>query len=692
MSILKAIQQVSGQSRSLDELARLPQNVIMQMVQNKEIDEDQLAPILNRKAEIADDIAKARALEAGKDQPQPTVMDTLLAKNAMAEHPMPQQMPQQMATQMPQAPEEAGVGQLPIPTRTYAGGGIIAFADGGDIDPEEDDDSTIIQKAMAKRATKAIDGLMSSVKNVPAQLHELYTQLPKSFEAAKAELSKQPSGDSFLSKIEHLESRGNDYDKYGNLLTSSKGAKGRMQVMDKTNLNPGFGVKPAQDNSPEERARVGRDYALALKNHFGDEKIAAMAYNWGPGNVKNWLESKGKIPVPHETRQYAANFASGGYIPSYSGDDGVSYVDLYGNKVNVPMGYDDEEEALPKTKTEPKYKETPRKTIEEVLNPNKPAGPQNPFKGQPASTGINTLLPRRGGDEYSNVYPVGGAGADASYLNQLMMESKKDPSYQPYKDEINSLLKKSPNLLNVVEAQNKATAQPANTTVVNKQQPAGNQPTVDKNAMVDQYLNEYLSNQKAQGKPVSKEQKSEEESYIKRMIARDEEERKRIHASSQEDKTLALLAAGLGMMGGTSPYAMANIGQGGLQGVQALAASKARRANELTALSKTEANTAWQQEQMKTRADKLAMDKANQLRDDYRIRENDIRTMVTKMVSANPTFSVLPPDKQQAMLDKQIQDALSRDQYYQSLANQLDYNKELHLLHVQWTIILRQDQ
>jgi hypothetical protein len=52
-----------------------------------------------------------------------------------------------------------------------------------------------------------------------------------------------------------------------------------------------------------------------------------------------------------------------------------------------------------------------------------------------------------------------------------------------------------------------------------------------------------------------------------------------------EDRNLALLAAGLGMLGGTSPYAAVNIGQGGAKGVEFLGASKARRASELNALS-----------------------------------------------------------------------------------------------------------
>jgi len=587
---MSAIKQSSNESRSLDELARLPQALIMRMVQSREIKEEDLAPILSRKAQIADDMAKAKALEEGKDQMDHTVLDEIMAKNAMAENPMPQQIqqmppqinPSMMAQQMPQAPEEAGVGQLPIPARTYAGGGIVAFDDGGEVDDvaynmaREDADMNIgdsIQD-IYKMARSKMSG-------IPSKLSEIASQLPKSYEATKTQIFNNPSNgkDPFLAKIEHLESRGKEYDKQGNILTSPKGAKGSMQVMDKTNLNPGFGVKPAQDNSLEERARVGRDYALALKNYFnGDEKLASMAYNWGPGNVKKWLASHGAIPVPHETRKYASNFAQGGYVPGYSGLDGISYVDLYGNKVNIPM--DADEETAPKTtKTEPKYKETPRKTIDELLKPVKPTGPQNPY-GQ-KTAGIGSLTPRAGGDEYTNVYPAGGAGADASYLNQLMMQSQKDPSYQPYKDEIAVLLKKNPNLAGIVANQNKMTSQPTKAEV--KPTPSGNAPSVDKNALVDQYLNNYLTNQKTQGQP-SAQQKAENDIFAQ-MIARNEEERNRIRQSAQEDKNLALLASGLGIMGGTSPYAFANIGQGALKGVEYLGSSKARRASEMNALS-----------------------------------------------------------------------------------------------------------
>ena len=148
MSIANELTQQKG---SIDDLAKLPQALIMQMAQKGQIREDMLAPILGLKAEMADAFARNEALKNAGQIP-PTVMEQLLAKNAMAEQgqmpqmpQMPQQMmppqmpsqqmmpPQQMmAQQMPQSIEDAGLAQLPIPEREYAGGGIVAFQNNPD--------------------------------------------------------------------------------------------------------------------------------------------------------------------------------------------------------------------------------------------------------------------------------------------------------------------------------------------------------------------------------------------------------------------------------------------------------------------------------------------------------------------------------------------------------------------------------
>jgi len=55
--------------------------------------------------------------------------------------------------------------------------------------------------------------------------------------------------------------------------------------------------------------------------------------------------------------------------------------------------------------------------------------------------------------------------------------------------------------------------------------------------------------------------------YMQKMLDWIEGNQKDIEKSKSEDKYMALIAAGLGMMGGTSPYASANIGQGAAQGL-----------------------------------------------------------------------------------------------------------------------------
>lgn len=109
-----------------------------------------------------------------------------------------------------------------------------------------------------------------------------------------------------------IESAGRRYDASGKLIegpaTKYGTAKGEMQVLDGTNRDPGYGVKPAADDGPEERARVGRDYLAAMVREYdGDVSKALAAYNWGPGNLDkavkehgpNWLQN-----APQETRSY----------------------------------------------------------------------------------------------------------------------------------------------------------------------------------------------------------------------------------------------------------------------------------------------------------------------------------------------------------------------------------------------------
>lgn len=65
---------------------------------------------------------------------------------------------------------------------------------------------------------------------------------------------------------------------------SPKGAQGLAQVMPTTGQDPGFGVMPLRNNSPQENVRFGRDYLVAmLKRYPGQPALALAAYNAGPG-------------------------------------------------------------------------------------------------------------------------------------------------------------------------------------------------------------------------------------------------------------------------------------------------------------------------------------------------------------------------------------------------------------------------
>jgi hypothetical protein len=70
------------------------------------------------------------------------------------------------------------------------------------------------------------------------------------------------------------------------------------------------------------------------------------------------------------------------------------------------------------------------------------------------------------------------------------------------------------------------------------------------------------------------------------FIANIKEERAALGKQKQDDKYMALLTAGLGMMSGTSPNAFANIGQGAQAGVAQYGASAKQRAAERAALNK----------------------------------------------------------------------------------------------------------
>ncbi len=125
------------------------------------------------------------------------------------------------------------------------------------------------------------------------------------------------------------ESNAKDFNADGSPVISAKGAKYAMQVMPDTAKNPGFGIQPAQSDTPQEYNRVGREYLAALVQKYGDIGHALAAYNAGPGNLddaiakakqdgnpQNWLGY-----LPKETQDYVQTcvpkFMAGAGAPTF---------------------------------------------------------------------------------------------------------------------------------------------------------------------------------------------------------------------------------------------------------------------------------------------------------------------------------------------------------------------------------------
>ena len=429
---------------------------------------------------------------------------------AQAQPPIAQQV-------LADAEQTAGLEALPtgLPTEGFAPGGIIAFAEGGEADDEEEDDDDLLMGEDEKQLFNILRDRMASsdeyeemagIGALPAGAARAAVQSTKREVSSKVgnepkqtrsegitQLTKEGMApEALINKIMQKESGGRRYDKEGNLLTSPKGAQGEMQVMPATSRDPGYGIRPARAGDADDLARVGREYFSKMLDKYGDPKLAAIAYNWGPGNTDKWLVA-GADPskLPRETQKYSADMAAGGKVPGFA--EGV-YVDPMGNPVYG---------------SEPDYSN---------------------FKP---------------GEAISNWMSGMGLASTEELLRRQEEKKKKEAEKKAATTKVDMV-----NPDEAAIAADKATryTPPA---AAKTEEPALANPMGD-------YIGDYAA--------YLKERKGE--------MAKDKE----------TNKYLALLQAGLGMMGGTSRYAGANIGQGASQGVAAYMAGRKQEAADDRAL------------------------------------------------------------------------------------------------------------
>lgn len=680
-----------------DKASSLSVQQLQQAIQNGTVPEYIGIPLLKEKVKSEQQLRSSMAAQQPKP---PTVADQVMAEA------------QQVGQGVP-----ALQSNLPA---SMAGGGIIAFAGGGEADDEEVPTFTLPAEEDEAAEDAEDEALYGRLGQTPRGRTAEYAQtfeqgigsLPAAekavgFEKAAGtkkesfvDRAKEGTSD-FIDRILHVESRGQRYGKDGQLLTSPKGAQGEMQVMPGTSRDPGYGVKPARDDSPDELARVGRDYANALLERYGDTKIAAIAYNMGPGATDKWLAA-GADPskLPKETQGYVKNFAEGGAIrfqnrgiveglpqDDYTSIPGMYQSNEYERALRRAKGIPDEE-------TKPRY--TPGQTLPgftermttpepmgiEGLQPSTkyadamraakglPSPPTNKLtlgetlrgmftpeapEGEPVTRSVESSAPRGPSQTKLPVgYKIDGPSADVNTMQQIDIVGRQldearaefsrmrppgqrqlqaDPSlgekYNAARDRMNALQQGYENLMGSTGMNQAAfgqyrgalgtkppqanpmvqamgAQQPANTP----QYPGAPEKTVAKPAAPSAPSAGTSSLDKlTNAKPTRYDQASEAADQSFGLIQRnpvaappdtgkkeaaetaaagpvsklDELLSKReanLEKQKSVDNYMALLTAGLGMMGGTSRYAAANIGQGAQMGVANLMQSNKLRAAE----------------------------------------------------------------------------------------------------------------
>jgi len=271
------------------------------------------------------EIQRRQELQAPQNQaPASTVAQDVLSRAA----PQIPQMPPQMAQppQMAALPEnQPGVASLPTGmAQGMAGGGIVAFAEGGDAEDEDED-------AEMARLFPQKSGI--NVEEVLAGIRGLAGKFPQSYDAEKAKaaaVSQRGSHPYEAIALDEAKKLGIDpklvqhilYKETGNLrdpatARSHAGAYGPMQLMPGTAKELGVDI-----NDPEQNTRGGVRYLAKMLNQFGDPVHAMAAYNAGPGRVSEMLRrGRGIESLPRETQGYVrmakggiAHFADGNLV------------------------------------------------------------------------------------------------------------------------------------------------------------------------------------------------------------------------------------------------------------------------------------------------------------------------------------------------------------------------------------------
>jgi soluble lytic murein transglycosylase-like protein len=530
-------------------------------------------PLLQQKMQERTEAAQMLAGKQAQNQP-PIAQQVMSQAQQMTQ---PQAAPAMQQPQMQQPAEPGGIDQAQsnLPQAGFAGGGIVAFDDGGNVsmDPfadedlsEEDmEDQQMDQDLMSDRQFAYAPESMAA----PTYNEMSYSRDSSSMKepgqpehgVAHEEISaKGKRGlEDLLDLIKHKESRGRDYDTKGNPLTSPVGAKYAMQVMPATARDPGFGIKPAQSDSPDEYNRVGRELYSKLLDKYGDPKLAAIAYNMGPGKTDKWLSSGADMAtLPSESRQYAQGFKEGGVAHFVVGGSTQDQIDA-DRRAMKTFGLN---MLQPAAALGDAWFGNPVNSVSSKIS-----GIANAIGIPRAGRALGIYDP----DVTSVGLPTVGSGSRTPYLDMLRQAKQNINEPKPSFGKFDAVTGDG--------WDNQASAEQDRLAKIYQAQKSAGQTAMGNNVNLGSVTGSDLSaaydpeNQATQAaaQPETTQSISEKDDQsggIEALFSQQAADNKK---QREINNYLALMSAGFGMMGGSSPYAFQNIGKGAQQGVATLA-------------------------------------------------------------------------------------------------------------------------
>jgi len=474
------------------------------------------------------------------------------------------QIEQQVAQAPEQAPQGIDVAPSNLPTQ-IAEGGIIGFAVGGMDDDEEDreleqlygsgTDNDLIQAIVAGGGRRPIHP--SAAVQMEPMSQEVSAKGKHKYEDLVIKEAQRQGLPPEIAVRALYKETGNHPNP--ETAMSKAGAYGPMQLMAGTAKQMGV-----DRMDPIQNIQGGIGYLKQQYDKYQDPNLALMAYNAGPGRVDRALRSeKGIAGLPEETRKYV-NMAEGG-IAHFKNEGKVSQAD-YDTSSEL------EDQSMGDSGADNAYLQRSRGLVQGVKNIGTALTTPRNYDiydlyqrniGQPFAAGVNRVIKETPEEQAARFNAASNARKNVSFTDTSAPKVIPDAT--------------NFGVTNTAWDDSKPTAPATPTSPMSISDPSQVGPQYSLSNPPPSASASPVEKAGINSAPAVTSPTSDPIAQLMTEIASQRAESKK---NAETNKYLALMQAGFGMMGGTSPYAAVNIGQGAEKGVGTYAALNAATQKE----------------------------------------------------------------------------------------------------------------